>query len=292
MGALEGRVAIVTGAGRGLGRAHALLLAAEGARVLVNDRGAELDGSGDDETTAHEVAEEIRAAGGNAVANTDDVSGFEGGRQVVQAAIEAFGGLHVLVNNAGVLRDRALVNLDEDDLDVVLRVHLKGHFATTRFAASYWREQSKSGRPVDASVVNSSSTSGLAGNFGQSAYGTAKAGIAAFTVIAAQELSRYGVRVNAIAPVARTRMTASSPGLAQFFEPPKDPGAFDLWDPANVSPLVAHLASSDCTVTGRIFYVHGGRIELYEPWSLGSSIEKNGRWSVPELAERLGEIAS
>lgn len=290
MGALEGRVAIVTGAGRGLGRSHALALAAEGARVVVNDRGARLDGSGGDQAPARGVVEEILAAGGEAIASTEDVSDFEGGRRLVEATLESFGALHVLVNNAGVLRDRALFNLGDEDWDIVLRVNLKGHFVPTRFAAAYWRAEAKAGRVLDASIVNTSSTSGLVGNPGQAHYGTAKAGIAAFTIIAARELARYGVRVNAIAPAARTRMTETSPGLARFFEAPDEPGAFDVWDPANASPLVAYLASRRCTVTGRVFHVLGGKVQLFEPWTLGASIEKNGRWTLPELAERIEEL--
>ena len=238
MGELDGRVAIVTGAGRGLGRAHALLLAAEGARVVVNDRGAAIDGTGDDRTLAEQVVDEIRSAGGAAVASTLDVAQWESGERLVAEALDAFGELHVLVNNAGILRDRALVNMTEHDWDVIMQVDLKGHFVPTRFAAAHWRRRAKAGEPVQASVVNTVSTSGLLGNPGQSHYGTAKAGIAAFTIICAQELARYGVRVNAISPSARTRMTGSSPGLAKFLEPPTDPNVFDMWDPANVSPLV------------------------------------------------------
>jgi len=213
MGALEGRVAIITGAGRGIGREHALLFASEGARVVVNDLGGAVDGSGDDRTAAEQVVDEIRAFGGEAVSNGDDVASWEGAKRLIDSAVDAFGDLHVLVNNAGILRDRMLVNMSEEDWDSVVHVHLKGHFLPTRWAASYWREQVKSGHEVHASIVNTSSTSGLLGNPGQTNYGAAKAGIGAFTVIAAQELSRYGVRVNAIAPAARTRMTEQTPGL-------------------------------------------------------------------------------
>ena len=229
-------MAIITGAGRGIGREHALLFAAEGAKVVVNDLGGAMDGTGDDRTPAEQVVDEIRAMGGEAVANADNVADWEGGQRLIQTAVETFGDLHVLVNNAGILRDRVLVNMTEDEWDAVIAVHLKGHFVPTRFAATYWREQTKAGKTVNASVINTSSTSGLLGNPGQANYGAAKAGIAAFTVIIAKELVRYGVRVNAIAPAARTRLTKSTPGLGDIVKAPDEPGTFDIWDPANVSP--------------------------------------------------------
>ena len=287
MGVLEGRVAIVTGAGRGLGRAHALLLAAEGARVVVNDRGVGVDGGDGGPSPADEVVAEIRRLGGRAVASTDDVSDFEAGRRLVGTALEAFGALHVLVNNAGILRDRALVRMSEEDFDSVVSVHLKGHFVPTRFAAEHWRAEAKAGRRVEAAVVNTTSTSGLIGNPGHAHYGAAKAGVAAFTLICAQELARYGVRVNAVSPVARTRMTDTLPSLAKLLEAPADPEVFDVWDPANVSPLVAYLASAGCPVTGRVFSAQGGRIQVFEPWALGAKVEKAGRWTVEELAEAI-----
>jgi len=291
--ALEGRVAIVTGAGRGLGRSHALALAAEGASVVVNDHGGAVDGGRDDAPAADEVdevVEEIRRRGGQAWASREDVTEFEAGRRLVATALEQFGGLHILVNNAGILRDRALVNMTEQDWDSVITVHLTGHFGPTRFAAEHWRAEAKAGRPVEAVVVNTTSTSGLSGNPGQANYGTAKAGVAAFTVIAALELARYGVRVNAIAPVARTRMTETLPSLAQLFERPSDPAVFDEWDPANVSPLVVYLATGSCPITGRVFLVQGGHIQLFEPWTLGEGIDKAGRWSVEELAEAIPRL--
>jgi NAD(P)-dependent dehydrogenase (short-subunit alcohol dehydrogenase family) len=290
MGALEGRVAIVTGAGRGLGREHALLLASEGAKVVVNDLGAAVDGSGDDGTAAEQVVAEIKRFGGEAIANYDDVADWEGGQRLVNAAIEAFGDLHVLVNNAGILRDRVLVNMTEEEWDAVVHVHMKGHFVPTRWAATYWREQSKAGVKVNAAVVNTSSTSGLLGNPGQSNYGAAKAGIAAFTVIAAQELSRYGVRVNAIAPAARTRMTESTPGLSDIVQAPSDPGVFDAWDPANVSPLVAYLASESCPFTGKVFFVQGSKVQFLQPWTLMAEVDKGDRWTVEELAAEVPKI--
>lgn len=291
MGVLDGRVAIVSGGGRGLGRAHALLLAAEGARVVVNDLGTTVEGEPEstspERSPAHAVAEEIRRLGGEAVASTEDVTQFAAGERLVSTALDHFGRLDVLVNSAGNLRDRALVRMTEEDWDAVIGVHLKGHFVPTRFAAAYWRSEAKAGRPVQAAIVNTTSTSGLAGNPGQAHYGTAKAGVAAFTLIAAQELARYGVRVNAVSPVARTRMTETLPSLAQLLAPPSDPATFDVWDPANVSPLVGYLASPVCPVTGRVFFIQGGRINVFEPWTLGPGIEKPGRWTVDELAEAV-----
>ena len=277
MGALDGRVAIITGAGRGIGREHALLFAAEGAKVVVNDLGGGLDGTSLEATPAEEVVAELKAMGAEAIANHDNVATWDGAASLVNSALEAFGDLHVLVNNAGILRDRVLVNLSEDDWDAVINVHLKGHFAPTRHAAAYWREQAKEGKTVRASVINTSSTSGLLGNVGQSNYGAAKAGIAAFTVIIAEELSRYGVRVNAIAPAARTRMTESTPGLSDF----------DVWDPANISPLVATLAMEHCAATGQVFFVQGGTVRKFQNWTMTETLEKNDRWTVNELAEQL-----
>src|ERR1700694_3693026 len=279
MGALDGRVAIITGAGRGIGREHALLFAQEGAKVVVNDLGGAMDGSGDDRTPAQQVADEIRGMGGEAVSNADNVAEWEGGQRLVNAAVEQFGDLHVLVNNAGILRDRVLVNMTEEEWDAVITVHLKGHFVPTRWAAAYWREQTKAGKDVKASVINTSSTSGLLGNPGQTNYRAAKAGIAAFSIIASQELVRYGVRVNGIAPAARTRLTESTPGLGDMVQPPDDPGVFDVWDPANVSPLVAYLATEDCPATGKMFFVQGGSVKIMQGWSMGEGVEKDERWT-------------
>lgn len=292
MGSLDGRVAIITGAGRGIGREHALLFAAEGASVVVNDLGGALDGSGDDRSPAQQVVDEIVAMGGKAVANGDDVTDWEGGKRLVEAAVETFGELHVLVNNAGILRDKMLVNMSEDEWDAVVHVHLKGHFIPTRHAAGYWREQAKSGHQVQAAIVNTSSTSGLLGNPGQANYGAAKAGIGALTVIAAQELGRYGVRVNAIAPAARTRMTEQTPGLADIVAAPTDPGIFDTWDPANVSPVVAALSTADCPVTGQVFFVQGGEVRRFQPWTMAETLRKDGRWDVAELAAKLPSLAT
>jgi NAD(P)-dependent dehydrogenase (short-subunit alcohol dehydrogenase family) len=287
MGALDGRVAIITGAGGGLGREHALFFAAEGAKVVVNDLGGAIDGSGSDRTAAQQVVHEIQELGGEAVANGDDVADWEGAKRLVDMAVEAFGDLHVLVNNAGILRDRVLINMSEAEWDSVIHVHLKGHFAPTRHAATYWREQSKAGRDVKASVINTSSTSGLIGNAGQANYGSAKAGIAAFTVIIAQELARYGVRANAISPAARTRMTENTPGLSDIVQAPADPGMFDVWAPGNVSPLVGYLATEKCPSTGRVFFVQGGLVRTFQPWTMTDSIEKNGRWTIEELEDAM-----
>jgi NAD(P)-dependent dehydrogenase (short-subunit alcohol dehydrogenase family) len=281
---LDGRVAVVTGAGRGLGREHARLLAAEGARVVVNDL---------DAGPAQAVVDEIVAAGGQAVAVAGDVADWEAGRRLVALAVDTFGDLHVLVNNAGNVADRFLVTMSEQEWDDVIRSHLKGHFVPTRWAAAWWREQAKGGgEAVDRSVICTSSTSGLLGNPGQSNYGAAKAGIAGFTVIAAAELARYRIRVNAIAPLARTRLTEGTPGLAEMVAAPSDPEVFDAWHPANVSPLVAWLAASDCSVTGRVFLAHGGKVQLFKPWSLEAAVEKEGRWSSVELAAALPSLVT
>jgi NAD(P)-dependent dehydrogenase (short-subunit alcohol dehydrogenase family) len=290
MGALDGRVAIITGAGRGIGREHALLFASEGAKVVVNDLGGAIDGSGDDRTPAEQVVDEVKAMGGEAISNADNVAEWEGAQRMVNAAVEAFGDLHVLVNNAGILRDRVLVNMTEEEWDSVIHVHLKGHFAPTRWAAAYWREQAKAGKTVRASVINTSSTSGLLGNPGQTNYGAAKAGIAAFTIICAQELARYGVRSNAIAPAARTRMTEATPGLGEVVQPPEDPAAFDVWDPANVSPLVAWLATENCSANGRVFFVQGGKVQNFQPWTLTEAIERPDRWTVSELDTEMKRL--
>ncbi len=290
MGALDGRVAIITGAGRGLGREHALLFAAEGAKVVVNDLGGEADGSGGDVTPAQQVVSEIQAMGGDAVANGDDVADWDGAQRLVQTAIDTFGDLHVLVNNAGILRDRVIVNMTEAEWDAVIHVHLKGHFCPTRMAAAYWREQSKAGRDVNASIIHTSSTSGLLANPGQANYGAAKSGIATMSQIAAKELIRYGVRSNAIAPAARTRLTEATPGLGEVVKPPEDDAAFDLWDAANVAPFVAYLATADCPFNGEAFLVQGGVVQRFQPWWLAEKIDKGDRWTVAELAEQAAKL--
>ena len=284
MNTLQDRVAIITGAGRGIGREHALLFAAEGAKVVVNDLGGNPDGTGADASAAQQVVDEIKAAGGAAIANHDDVADWEGAKRLVHSAIDTFGDLHVLVNNAGILRDRMLVNMTEDEWDAVIRVHLKGHFCPLRHAAAYWREQSKAGHEGKRSVINTSSTSGLFGNVGQTNYGAAKMGIAALTIIAAQELSRFNVRVNAIAPAALTRLTA---GLNP--DRTDEPGG--PMDPANVSPFVAYLATEDCPINGRSFFVFGGQVHLFQPFAIIDKVETEGRWTVPELEKEAARLA-
>jgi NAD(P)-dependent dehydrogenase (short-subunit alcohol dehydrogenase family) len=286
MNTLKGRVALITGAGRGIGREHALLFAAEGAKVVVNDLGGNPDGTGADASPADQVVEEIRAGGGDAVANHDDVTDWDGAQRLVDTAVEAFGDLHVLVNNAGILRDRMLVNMTEDEWDAVINVHLKGHVAPLRHAAAYWRNQHKAGAEERRAVVNTSSTSGLFGNVGQTNYGAAKMGIGALTIIAAQELARYGVRVNAIAPAALTRLTA---GLAGNVE--DSAGGNEAMDPANVSPFVAYLSTEHCPINGRVFFVVGGQVHLFQPWAIIDGIETEGRWTVEDLEIQAAKFA-
>jgi NAD(P)-dependent dehydrogenase (short-subunit alcohol dehydrogenase family) len=287
MGICEGRVVIVTGAGRGIGRGHALEFARQGAKVVVNDLGAELDGSGGSTGPAGEVVDEIRAAGGEAVANGNDVADWDGAQAIVQSAIDAFGGLDVVVNNAGFLRDRMVVGTSEDEWDAVIRVHLKGHFCVTRFAGAYWREQSKAGATVDARVINTSSGAGLMGSVGQGAYSAAKAGIAALTLVESAELGRYGVTANAIAPAARTRMTE-----AVFAETMAKPDAgFDVMAPENVAPLVVWLGSADSRdVTGRVFEVEGGILSVADGWQHGPKIDKERRWEPDEIGPAVRDL--
>jgi NAD(P)-dependent dehydrogenase (short-subunit alcohol dehydrogenase family) len=286
----EGRIAVVTGGGRGIGRGHALELARQGARVVVNDVGAEVDGAGSSASAAEQVVDQISAAGGIAIASGDDISTSTGADRLVNTALEAFGGLHVVVNNAGILRDRMIVNISDDDWDAVMAVHLKGTFLTTRAAARLWREQSKGGAPADARVINTSSVSGLFGNVGQSNYGAAKAGIAAFTVIASMELARYGVTVNAVSPSARTRMI--TPRGQERMAASSDT-AFDVYAPDNIAPLVAWLASPlSAGITGRVFNVHGGRISVLEGWHEGPTIDKGARWEPGELTEVVADLVA
>ncbi len=280
MSLLDGRVVIVTGAGRGIGREHALEFARQGARVVVNDLGVELDGTAKPSEVAEAVVAEIHDLGGEAVANGDDVASWDGAASLVRSALTAFGRLDVLVNNAGFVRDRMLVSMGEQDWDDVVRVHLKGHFAPLRHAAAHWRAESKAGRPVDARVVNTSSGAGLLGSVGQGNYGAAKAGIAALTLIAAAELGRYGVTVNAIAPAARTRMTEEV--FAATMAKPDE--GFDAMHPGNVSPLVVWLGSAEAgAVTGRVFEVEGGLISVADGWRHGPRVDKGARWDPAEL---------
>jgi NAD(P)-dependent dehydrogenase (short-subunit alcohol dehydrogenase family) len=282
MGICDGRIVVITGAGRGIGREHALEFASQGAKIVVNDLGAEVDGSGSSAGPAGQVVDEIRGMGAEAVANGDDVSDYDGAGRLIATAIDTFGGLDVLVNNAGILRDRMLVNMTIEEWDAVIRVHLRGTFAPTRHAVEYWRNRAKAGETNDARVINTTSPSGIYGNVGQTNYGAAKAGIASFTIIAAMELGRYGVTVNAIAPAALTRMTENlGMGAASAAKKPEE---FDPLDPGNIAPLVVWLGSAEsAAVTGRVFNVQGGNISVAEGWVAGPGVDKDDRWDAAEL---------
>lgn len=285
----DGRVVVITGAGRGIGRGHALEFARQGAKVVVNDIGTELDGSGGSTGPAADVVEEIRAAGGEAVASGDDISTWAGGENLVKAALDAFGDLHVVVNNAGVVRDRMFANATEDEWDLTMAVHLKGHFTTARHAAAYWRERAKTGETVDARIINTTSGAGLLGSVGQSAYSAAKGGIVSLTLVQAAELGRYGVTANAIAPAARTRMTEQV--FASTMAAPDDPGAFDEMAADNVAPLVTWLGSADSAdVTGRVFEVEGGKVSVADGWRRGRVIDKGARWEPIEVGAAVTEL--
>jgi NAD(P)-dependent dehydrogenase (short-subunit alcohol dehydrogenase family) len=276
MARLTGRTALVTGAGAGLGREHALLLGAHGAAVVVNDVSAD---------AAQGVVDEITAAGGAAVACPADVTSWDGAQSLVDTAVQTYGDLHVLVNNAGVVRDGVIVNLTEDAWDTVVGVHLKGHAATIHWAAVHWRARSKAGAAVNASIISTTSGAGILNNPGQANYSSAKAGIVALTLVAAKELGRYGVRANAIAPLARTAMTASAPGLGEMFAAPES--GFDAWHPGNVSPLVGYLASPDCAVTGAVFHVVGAQVATFNGWTTTPLLDGDDRWSIDDLAAKL-----
>lgn len=281
-GICDGRVVIVTGAARGLGRAHALEFARQGASVVVNDVGVELDGSGGSTGPAGEVVDEIRAMGVKAIANGADVADFEAAAGLVGAAIDEFGRLDVVVNNAGIVRDRMFANTGEDEWDAVVRVHLKGHFAVSRHAVGHWRELSKAGEQVEARIINTSSGAGLQGSIAQSCYSAAKAAIAALTLVQAAELGRYGITANAIAPSARTRMTEEV--FAEMMAKPDD--GFDAMAPENVSPLVVWLGSTESSdVTGRVFELAGGKISVADGWRPGPDVDKGQRWDPAELGD-------
>lgn len=290
MGALDGKVAVVTGAARGVGRAEALLLAQEGATVVVNDVGGGWDGTGRDERPAQLVVDEITAAGGQASANYDDIGSWQGAEALIRQAIEGHGQLDVLINNAGILRDKMMFNMTEEDWDAVLRVHLKGHAATTHHACAYWRDQAKGGRQLSGAVVNTASESGLFGIRGQGNYGAAKAGIANLTRVTAIEMAKYGIRANGICPRARTRLITETFGDSMMAAP-EDPNAFDAWAPENIAPLVAFLASDKAShISGQVFVVAGGLVQLAKPWEPGPQIDKGARWTVDELAGEIDKL--
>jgi NAD(P)-dependent dehydrogenase (short-subunit alcohol dehydrogenase family) len=288
-GICDGRVVIVTGAGRGLGRAHALEFARQGAKVVVNDVGAELDGTGSSSGPAGEVVDQIRAMGGDAIANGDDVADYAQSEHLIRSALDRWGSLDVVVNNAGILRDRMIFNMSVDDFDAVIRVHLRGTWCMCHHAAVYWRDKAKDGTLVDARIINTSSPAGLYTSVGQTNYGPAKAGIANMTIILAAELGRYGVTANAISPGARTRMTETIRRPGGIMAAPAD--GFDAGDPANVSPLVVWLGSSESRqVTGRVFNVRGGSISVAEPWHAGPEADKHERWDPAELGPVVQDL--
>ena len=286
-GLCAGRIVIVTGAGRGLGRAYALAFAREGARVVVNDLGTSLAGSGRDSSPAQAVVEEVRAAGGEAVANADDVSEWDGAGRIVATALEHFGGLDVIVNNAGFVRDRMFVSATLEEWDATMKVHLRGHFCVARHAVDHWRACAKQGQAVDARIINTSSGAGLNGSIAQSAYSAAKGGIASLTLVQAAELGRYGITANALAPAARTRMTEQA-----FAERMKRPASgFDVQDPANIAPLVVWLGSRESrAVSGCIFELEGGKIMIDEGWNDGPQQDKHGRWEPAELGPVVARL--
>jgi len=293
MGLVDGKVAIVTGSGRGIGREEALALAREGAKVVVNDVGTARDEMTEDKTPAEKVVNEIKKIGSDAIPDYTNVADYNAIKKMIDNTIATFGGLDILVNNAGILRDRMIVNMSEEEWDAVISVHLKGTFNCTKHAAVYWREESKAGRQRDASIINTASDAGLIGNPGQTNYGAAKAGIAAFSIIAAAELGRYGVRVNCIVPQARTRMTVETPGAigAIMSEKPEE-GRLDIFGPENVAALVVYLASDEAkNITGRVFHVMGGRIDLLEGWHPIKTIRKGDtNWNAKELVSRMKEL--
>ena len=288
MGICDGRVVIVTGAGRGIGRGHALEFARQGAKVVVNDLGMERDGTGEPQPVAQSVVDEITAAGGGAVANTDDVSDWNAAKALIDQAYDTYGKLDVLVNNAGILRDRMLFNMDEVEWDSVIKVHLKGTFCPTRHAAERWRELAKAGEELDTRIINTTSTSGIYGNPGQSNYGAAKAGIASFTIIVSRELEKYGITVNAVSPGALTRMTSDLGNRPDGAE-----GGWSPRDPDNIAPIVVWLGSAESKgITGRVFHSAGGRLGIAEGWSPGPMKEKEGRWDPAELGPVVADLIS
>ena len=286
---LEGRVAIVTGAGRGIGREEALLLSKHGASVLVNDVGASFSGEGDDDTPAQEVVNEINDNGGEAIANYADVTDHQATKEMVEAAVKEFGRLDIVVNNAGILRDTMIFNMEESDWDSVMAVHLKGTFNMSHHASVYWRQESKAGNEVSGRIINTSSDAGLLGNVGQANYSAAKAGIAAFTLVVAKELERYGVKANAIAPIARTRLTTdATPSMAAFMNQEPAEGEFDKLGPQNIAPVVAYLSSEACVLNGEVLRVAGDMVWLMRGWHSTNKISSNKEiWTLDGLATKV-----
>lgn len=292
MGLLDGKVAIVTGAGRGIGRGHALLLAQEGAKVVVNDFGGRFDGTGESKTPAEEVVGEIKAAGGEAVANYGNVVNFSDAKSMVDQAVEKFGQLNILVNNAGILRDKMIFNMTEDEFDAVIAVHLKGTFNCSRHACEYFREQHKAGNKLNGRIINTTSDAGMIGNAGQANYGSAKSGIATMTIIMSREMSKYGVTVNAVCPAARTRLTVdATPKFAAALGKKPPEGKFDEMAPENIAPMVTYLASDAARrVNGQVFGVYGGRIDVKQTWTSRASMSKSERWTPEELVDKVPEL--
>ncbi len=288
-GLLEGKVVVITGAGRGIGREEALLMAKHGAKVVVNDLGAHFDGSGTDASPAQQVVNDIKAAGGEAVANGESVVDFAAAKRIVQCAIDTYGKLNVVVNNAGILRDRMIFNMGEDDWDSVIAVHLKGTFNMTRHACEYWREEHKKGNVLNGRIINTSSDAGLLGNVGQNNYGAAKAAVALMAITTDREMAKYGVTCNAIAPLARTRLTTdATPSTAGIMAKPQDEKKFDAFDPRNVAPLVTWLASDDAKdVHGEVFRVGGGTVWLIQGYRSAGKVQKGGTWEAADLGEKL-----
>ncbi|WOK37409.1 SDR family oxidoreductase [Sphingomonas sp. C3-2] len=287
MGICDGRTVIITGAARGLGRSYALAFAAEGANVVVNDIGTSLSGEGRDTSAADGVVAEIKAAGGNAIANYEDITDWDAAKRIVDAAVEAFGDLHVVVNNAGIVRDRMFVSATLEEWDATMHVHLRGHFCVSRHAVDYWRAQQKAGKAVDARIINTTSGAGLQGSIAQAAYSTAKGGIAALTLVQAAELGRYGITANALAPAARTRMTegAFADKMAAV------ESGFDVQDPDNIAPTVVYLGSAQSrNVTGCVFELEGGRITLEDGWDLGATVDKQAKWAPSEVGAAVDKL--
>jgi NAD(P)-dependent dehydrogenase (short-subunit alcohol dehydrogenase family) len=293
MGAMDGRVVVITGAAGGLGREYARRFAAEGARLVLNDIGAARDGSGNDPNVVQDLAREITAGGADAVGNAEDITTMQGASRVLEQGLDTYGEVHALVNSGGLLRDRMFVNMDEGEWDAVIRGHLRAHFCPTRVLAGHWRDRSKAGDPVKASVVNTTSNAGLLSQPGQSNYAAAKAGIAGLTITLADELSRYGIRVNAISPAARTRMTTEVPGMADMVAAPDSDDEFDVYHPGNVAPVVAWLSSADCPVNGAVLYAQGGEVRVMSGWHVTHTVDKGRRWTVEELhAELTAAVAA